>query len=81
MKNLFFLFLFSLVAMSVRAQSFTGEKTDWHGFDRYDFVMSETTFQIKPIKATQREGAGVAGPEKGKFWLFVPIIPDFHKKV
>ena len=38
MKNLFFLFLFSLVAMSVRAQSFTGEKTDWHGFDRYDFV-------------------------------------------
>ncbi len=65
MKNLFFLFLFSLVAMSVRAQSFTGEKTDWHGFDRYDFVMSETTFQIKPIKATQREGAGVAGPEKG----------------
>lgn len=65
MKNLFFLFLFSLVAMSVRAQSFIGEKTDWHGFDRYDFVMSEATLQIKPIKATQREGAGVAGPEKG----------------
>ena len=51
--------------MCIRDRSFTGEKTDWHGFDRYDFVMSEATLQIKPIKATQREGAGVAGPEKG----------------
>lgn len=65
MKNLFFLFLCSLVAMSAKAQSFTGEKTDWHGFDRYDFVISETTLQIRPVKATQREGAGVAAPAKG----------------
>lgn len=65
MKNLFFLFLLSLVVISVKAQSFTGEKTDWHGFDRYDFVMSESTLQIKSVKATQREGTGVAGPQNG----------------
>ena len=27
--------------------------------------ISRLILQIKPIKATQREGAGVAGPEKG----------------
>ncbi len=49
---------------------FTGKngvfaQTSWHGFDRYDFVMDEQTFQLTPIKATTQEGNGVAAPEKG----------------
>jgi pimeloyl-ACP methyl ester carboxylesterase len=48
-----------------RAQDFRGEKTSWHGFDRYDFVINETTLQIKSIKATPEEGNGVKAPEKG----------------
>ncbi|GHT13315.1 hypothetical protein FACS189432_06710 [Bacteroidia bacterium] len=63
-----FLISLSLIlftGFSSYAQSFTGEKTSWHGFDRYDFVINEKTLQIKPIKATQREGNGVAAPEKG----------------
>ncbi|MDR2119533.1 MAG: alpha/beta hydrolase [Tannerella sp.] len=48
-----------------RAQDVRGENTQWHGFDRYDYVISETTLQIKPVKATPQEGNGVKAPEKG----------------
>ena len=34
--------------------SFTGEKTTWHGFDRFDFVMDEATLAITPFKADRR---------------------------
>jgi hypothetical protein len=33
------------------SQTFTGEKTDWHGFDRYDFFLDEETMAIKPADA------------------------------
>ena len=59
---------------SVSAQSFHGEKSSWHGFDRYDFIMDEETLQLTPILATPREGNGVAGPEKGKRRCIV-VVP------
>ena len=31
--------------------SFGDEKTTWHGFDRYDFLMDEADLSIKPFKA------------------------------
>jgi pimeloyl-ACP methyl ester carboxylesterase len=37
--------------------SFNGEKTTWHGFDRYDFAMSDD-FSIQSIKAAPEEGNG-----------------------
>jgi hypothetical protein len=34
---------------------FDGEETTWHdGFDRYDYLMDETTFAIAPFKRTMR---------------------------
>lgn len=57
--------LILFTGFSGNAQPFMGEKTSWHGFDRYDFVLNEKTLQIKSIKATQKEGNGVSGPEKG----------------
>ena len=34
---------------------FDGERTTWHdGFDRYDYLMDETTFAIAPVKRTMR---------------------------
>jgi pimeloyl-ACP methyl ester carboxylesterase len=36
--------------------AFAGEKTAWHGFDRYDFAMDEQTLAITPYKT----------PEKGR---------------
>ena len=35
------------------ASPFTGEKSSWHGFDRYDFVMDDQTFELTPIVAPQ----------------------------
>jgi pimeloyl-ACP methyl ester carboxylesterase len=54
-----------LVCCPCRAQERQGEKTQWRGFDRYDYVISETTLQIKPVKVTPQEGDGVKAPEKG----------------
>ncbi len=35
------------------------EKTAWHGFDRYDFLLDEQTLAIKPIKAQDDEKDGI----------------------
>ena len=49
----------SVAAQDTAAVAFTGEKTTWHGYDRYDFVMDEATLSITPFKAPQDEGDGV----------------------
>jgi hypothetical protein len=62
--------LFGLPALYETVQSqtlaFTGEKTDWHGFARYDFIMDEATFAITPIKAPEGEKYSVGAPAKGQ---------------
>ena len=46
-------------AMAVGATlASTVEKTTWHGFDRYDFVMNTETLAITPFKAPDGEGDG-----------------------
>jgi hypothetical protein len=45
---------------------FSGDKTSWHGFDRYDFLMDETTLAIQPVKAQPDEGNGITHPVKGQ---------------
>jgi pimeloyl-ACP methyl ester carboxylesterase len=56
------------------AMAFEGDKTDWHGFDRYDFIMDDATFALTPIKATPEEGTGVKAPEKGQRRCIV-VVP------
>jgi pimeloyl-ACP methyl ester carboxylesterase len=34
--------------------AFDGEKTDWHGYDRYDFLMDEDTLAIKAADANTK---------------------------
>jgi hypothetical protein len=45
---------------------FTGEKTAWHGFDRYDFLMDEETLAITSIKAQDDEKNGIQHQVPGK---------------
>ena len=56
------------------ATAFTGEKTAWHGFDRYDFVMDEATLAVTPFKAAADEGNGVKSPAKGQRRCIV-VVP------
>ena len=51
-----------------------GEKIDWHGFDRYDFVMDEETLAITPFKSPEGEGNGVKDPAKGQRRCIV-VVP------
>ena len=53
---------------------FTGEKTAWHGFDRYDFLMDEAELTIKPIKAAPDEKNGIKGQVKGQLRC-VMVVP------
>ena len=41
--------------------TFQGDKIDWHGFDRYDFVMDKQTLAITPFKAPAGESPGQLG--------------------
>src|SRR3954465_6119544 len=45
---------------------FEGEKSSWHGFDRYDYLMDDETLDITPFKRPDGEGAAVRAPDKGK---------------
>ena len=45
------------VALQV-PRAFQGDKIDWHGFERYDFVMDKQTLAIKPLKAPAGEQSG-----------------------
>jgi pimeloyl-ACP methyl ester carboxylesterase len=53
---------------------FDGPKTQWHGFDRYDFVMDEKTFEIQPYDAPAGEGDGIQGDTPGKRRCIV-VVP------
>ncbi len=48
------------------APAFDGDKTSWHGFDRYDFLMDESDLSIAPYKAAADEGNGVRAAAPGK---------------
>jgi pimeloyl-ACP methyl ester carboxylesterase len=62
-KSAFIAICFFLVlAGHVFAQKLTpfeGEKTSWHGYDRYDYLMDMATLAIKPIMATPEERTGM----------------------
>lgn len=47
--------------------SFEGEKSAWRdGFERYDFVIDESSLRIEPFKRDANEGFGTAPPPPGK---------------
>lgn len=54
--------------------TFAGEKTTWHGFDRYDFVMDEGSLAIQPFKVADDEKDGVKAPAKGQRRCIV-VVP------
>jgi pimeloyl-ACP methyl ester carboxylesterase len=58
--------LFGTVRGAETALPFSGEKTAWHGFDRYDFVMDETNLSIAPIKAAEDEKDGIKHTTAGQ---------------
>jgi pimeloyl-ACP methyl ester carboxylesterase len=56
-------------------RAFQGDKIDWHGFDRYDFVMDKQTLAITPFKAPAGEQSGDLGnSDKGQLRCVV-VVP------
>jgi hypothetical protein len=53
---------------------FEGEKVDWHGFDRYDFLMDEQSLTFTQFKAPAGEKSGVKDPEHGQRRCIV-VVP------
>src|ERR1017187_8035937 len=56
-------------------RAFQGDKIDWHGFDRYDFVMDLQTWAITPFRAPADEASGNLGnSDKGQLRCVV-VVP------
>jgi hypothetical protein len=55
----------ALAAGASEPPSFDGGKSEWHGFDRYDFIMDDQTLAVTPFKAPPGEGDGIKDPPKG----------------
>ena len=58
----------------VSKSNFEGEKSSWHGFDRYDFIMDDETLAISAFKTPAEEKDAVGAPEKGKRRCIV-VVP------
>jgi hypothetical protein len=63
----------SRVAAGIPA-NFSGEKTSWHGFDRFDFLMDEAALTVQPIKASLDEKNEIEGQVKGQLRCVV-VVP------
>ena len=72
-----FSFINQVVAQTVPKPSpvLEGEKTSWHGFKRYDFIMDDESLEINPIRQPDGEGNGVRAPEKGKRRCIL-VVPE-----
>lgn len=46
--------------------TFTGDKTSWHGFDRFDFVLNTADSSLTPFVAPPGENSGVGSPRDGQ---------------
>jgi len=66
--------ILGIAPATAQNSGFGSEKTSWHGFDRYDFVMDEQTLEITPIKAPDGEKNGVGAPVKGQRRCIV-VVP------
>jgi pimeloyl-ACP methyl ester carboxylesterase len=66
--------ILGIAPVAAQNSGFGSEKTSWHGFDRYDFVMDEQTLEITPIKAPEGEENGVGAPAKGQRRCIV-VVP------
>ena len=53
---------------------FAGEKTTWHGFDRFNFLMDQENLTIKPFAGAKDEGNGIKTQVKGQ-WRCVVVVP------
>lgn len=53
---------------------FEGENTDWHGFDRYAFVMGDADLTITPFKVPAEEKTAVGASSKSQRWCIV-VVP------
>ncbi len=62
------------VALQV-PRAFQGDKIDWHGFDRYDFVMDKQTLTITPFKAPAGEQSGEIGISDEGQLRCVVVVP------
>ena len=56
-------------------RAFQGDKIDWHGFDRYDFVMDKQTLEITPFKAPAGEQSGDLGNSDQGQLRCVVVVP------
>ncbi len=45
---------------------FEGEKSQWHGFDRFDYLLNEETLEFTPFKRAESERDAVGNPPKGQ---------------
>jgi hypothetical protein len=87
MKFRFFIGLFAFATMPAVDQyafgqeagtpsNFTGEKTSWHGFDRFDFLMDEAALTVRSIKASPDEKNGIIDQVKGQLRCVVVVPKD-----
>lgn len=67
----------TLFAQNNAPANLTGEKSLWHGFDRYDFAMNTETQAISPSKAPENVGNGMGDPEPGTFRCILVVPKTF----
>lgn len=61
---------------SLFAAEVIGNKTSWHGFDRFDYLLDEATLKVTPTKASADEGTGAWRQVQGQLRCVVVVPKD-----
>lgn len=65
----------AIVASRTAPVRFTGQKTTWYGFDRFDFLMDKAELTVKPLRIASDEGTGVQAQVEGQIRCVV-VVPN-----
>jgi pimeloyl-ACP methyl ester carboxylesterase len=68
------LMLFALAQKQDEFLSYAGNKTSWHGFDRYDFLMDSIDFTILSFHSSLKEENGILEQVPGKYRCII-VVP------
>jgi hypothetical protein len=68
------LVLFTVAQKQDEFLSYAGNKTSWHDFDRYDFLMDSIDFTIRPFHSSLKEDNGILEQVPGRYRCII-VVP------
>ncbi len=75
LKSLLVIAMVFTCSYGASGKEFAGERTSWHGFHRFDFLMNPATLSVSSFKPLAEEGTGASHQMEGAIRCVV-VVPE-----